>query len=551
MTTIKGKAISGGIAVGKLRYYNHDRREPVQYTVDDPELEVERFYQARVEAIGRIQELYMKALQRAGEQPSLIFQVHQVMLEDMDFEEAIIDIIRNERKNAEYAVYRAAQKMSLMIATLDDPYLQERSTDVIDSAYTLLDALAGRNIREMEGEGPVILAARDLMPSETLHVDQERLLGFITNHGSVNSHSATLARNMGVPAVAQLPEELEQHNGETVILNGITGQVVFCPDPETLAQAVAQQRAYRGQEEDLKSLLGLENITRDGQRIHLCANIGSVGDLSLALCNEAEGIGLFRSEFLFLGKDRPPSEEEQFVTYRAAAERMGGRRVIIRTLDVGGDKRADYFRLPEEENPSMGYRAIRVSLGQPNLFRIQLRAFYRAAVYGNLALMLPLITSVEEIRAVKELIKQVQAELLAERKPFAECVELGIMIETPAAVMISDRLAREVDFFSIGTNDLIQFTLAADRQNPKVENVFRPHHPAVLRMIQIAANAIHKEGKWIAICGEMAADTTLTETFLALGIDELSMSANSILRVRQKVRSLDMSNRDKILECLR
>ncbi|MCI9455701.1 MAG: phosphoenolpyruvate--protein phosphotransferase [Oscillospiraceae bacterium] len=551
MTTIKGKAISGGIAVGKLRYYNHDRREPVQYTVDDPELEVERFYQARVEAIGRIQELYMKALQRAGEQPSLIFQVHQVMLEDMDFEEAIIDIIRNERKNAEYAVYRAAQKMSLMIATLDDPYLQERSTDVIDSAYTLLDALAGRNIREMEGEGPVILAARDLMPSETLHVDQERLLGFITNHGSVNSHSAILARNMGVPAVAQLPEELEQHNGETVILNGITGQVVFCPDPETLAQAVAQQRAYRGQEEDLKSLLGLENITRDGQRIHLCANIGSVGDLSLALCNEAEGIGLFRSEFLFLGKDRPPSEEEQFVTYRAAAERMGGRRVIIRTLDVGGDKRADYFRLPEEENPSMGYRAIRVSLGQPNLFRIQLRAFYRAAVYGNLALMLPLITSVEEIRAVKELIKQVQAELLAERKPFAECVELGIMIETPAAVMISDRLAREVDFFSIGTNDLIQFTLAADRQNPKVENVFRPHHPAVLRMIQIAANAIHKEGKWIAICGEMAADTTLTETFLALGIDELSMSANSILRVRQKVRSLDMSNRDKILECLR
>ena len=551
MTTIKGKAISGGIAVGKLRYYNHDRREPVQYTVDDPELEVERFYQARVEAIGRIQELYMKALQRAGEQPSLIFQVHQVMLEDMDFEEAIIDIIRNERKNAEYAVYRAAQKMSLMIATLDDPYLQERSTDVIDSAYTLLDALAGRNIREMEGEGPVILAARDLMPSETLHVDQERLLGFITNHGSVNSHSAILAWNMGVPAVAQLPEELEQHNGETVILNGITGQVVFCPDPETLAQAVAQQRAYRGQEEDLKSLLGLENITRDGQRIHLCANIGSVGDLSLALCNEAEGIGLFRSEFLFLGKDRPPSEEEQFVTYRAAAERMGGRRVIIRTLDVGGDKRADYFRLPEEENPSMGYRAIRVSLGQPNLFRIQLRAFYRAAVYGNLALMLPLITSVEEIRAVKELIKQVQAELLAERKPFAECVELGIMIETPAAVMISDRLAREVDFFSIGTNDLIQFTLAADRQNPKVENVFRPHHPAVLRMIQIAANAIHKEGKWIAICGEMAADTTLTETFLALGIDELSMSANSILRVRQKVRSLDMSNRDKILECLR
>lgn len=551
MTTIKGKAISGGIAVGKLRYYNHDRREPVQYTVDDPELEVERFYQARVEAIGRIQELYMKALQRAGEQPSLIFQVHQVMLEDMDFEEAIIDIIRNERKNAEYAVYRAAQKMSLMIATLDDPYLQERSTDVIDSAYTLLDALAGRNIREMEGEGPVILAARDLMPSETLHVDQERLLGFITNHGSVNSHSAILARNMGVPAVAQLPEELEQHNGETVILNGITGQVVFCPDPETLAQAVAQQRAYRGQEEDLKSLLGLENITRDGQRIHLCANIGSVGDLSLALCNEAEGIGLFRSEFLFLGKDRPPSEEEQFVTYRAAAERMGGRRVIIRTLDVGGDKRADYFRLPEEENPSMGYRAIRVSLGQPNLFRIQLRAFYRAAVYGNLALMLPLITSVEEIRAVKELIKQVQAELLAERKPFAECVELGIMIETPAAVMISDRLAREVDFFSIGTNDLIQFTLAVDRQNPKVENVFRPHHPAVLRMIQIAANAIHKEGKWIAICGEMAADTTLTETFLALGIDELSMSANSILRVRQKVRSLDMSNRDKILECLR
>ncbi len=551
MTTIKGKAISGGIAVGKLRYYNHDRREPVQYTVDDPELEVERFYQARVEAIGRIQELYMKALQRAGEQPSLIFQVHQVMLEDMDFEEAIIDIIRNERKNAEYAVYRAAQKMSLMIATLDDPYLQERSTDVIDSAYTLLDALAGRNIREMEGEGPVILAARDLMPSETLHVDQERLLGFITNHGSVNSHSAILARNMGVPAVAQLPEELEQHNGETVILNGITGQVVFCPDPETLAQAVAQQRAYRGQEEDLKSLLGLENITRDGQRIHLCANIGSVGDLSLALCNEAEGIGLFRSEFLFLGKDRPPSEEEQFVTYRAAAERMGGRRVIIRTLDVGGDKRADYFRLPEEENPSMGYRAIRVSLGQPNLFRIQLRAFYRAAVYGNLALMLPLITSVEEIRAVKELIKQVQAELLAQRQPFAECVERGIMQETPAAVMISDRLAREVDFFSIGTNDLIQFTLAVDRQNPKVENVFRPHHPAVLRMIQIAANAIHKEGKWIAICGEMAADTTLTETFLALGIDELSMSANSILRVRQKVRSLDMSNRDKILECLR
>ncbi len=547
MTTINGKAVSGGIAIGKLYYYNHKRGEPIQRLISDPEREVKRFYQARTVAISQIQQLYLKALQRVGEQPSLIFQVHQVMLEDMDFEDSIINIIRNEKTNAEYAVYRAAKQMSHMISTIDDPYLQERSADVIDSAYALMDALSGREIEENMEDGPVILAAYELMPSETLRLEQEQLLGFITNQGSINSHSAILARNMGVPAVAQIPEGLEKHNGETIVLNGVTGEVIFSPSAEALLQAKEQQREYRKEQELLKTQLGLENVTKDGQKIKLFANINSTGDISTALHNEAEGIGLFRSEFLFFGKDRPPSEEEQFIAYRAMAERMEGKRVIVRTLDIGADKQADYFNLPKEENPALGYRAIRMCLDRPDLFQTQLRAFYRASAYGNLSLMIPLVISVEEIRAVKRLAEQIKAELKEEHKPFAEHVDFGVMIETPAAVMISDWLAKEVDFFCIGTNDLTQFTLAADRQNPKLESVYNSHHPAVLRMIRMTADAIHKEGKWIGICGELAADTSLTETFLAFGIDELSMSPSAILEVRKKVRSLDMSNCGKIL----
>ena len=548
MTTINGKAVSEGIAIGKLYYYNHKRTKPVQYSVSDPEGEVERFYLARAAAIKQIQQLYLKSLQRVGEQPSLIFQVHQVMLEDMDFEDSIINIIRNEKQNAEYAVYQAAKKMSHMISTIDDPYLQERSADVIDSADALMDALSGRPTEECEEEGPVILAAYELMPSETLRLEQEQLLGFVTNVGSVNSHSAILARNMGVPAVAQIPEELEKHNGETVILNGATGEIIFSPNEEALIQARRQQKAYATQKELLKTQLGLKNITKDGHEIKLSANINAVGDIPVALHNEAEGIGLFRSEFLYLGKERPPSEEEQFIAYRTMAERMNRRRVIIRTLDIGSDKQADYFDFPKEDNPAMGYRAIRMCLSSPDLFKTQLRAFFRASAYGNLSLLIPLVISVEEIRAVKRFIEQIKTELHEEMKPFAEHVDFGIMIETPAAVMLSDRLAREVDFFSIGTNDLTQFTLAADRQNAKLETVYNPHHPAVLRMIKIAADAIHKEGKWVGICGELAADTSLTETFLALGIDELSMSPSAVLEVRKKVRSLDMRNQQKILE---
>ena len=496
---------------------------------------MERFYQARETAKQQLQELYQKALREVGELNAAIFEVHQMMLDDLDYEESIVNMIKSQEVNAEYAVANTGDNFSKMFASMDDEYMQARSADVKDISNRVIGILQGKTLGGISGSEPVILLAEDLAPSETVQLDKSKVLSFVTRHGSTNSHTAILARTMNIPALIGIdyPEDVD---GKTAIVDGNKGLLIIDPTVSILEAYKEQKEKEEEQKRLLLELKGKEDITLDGKKINLYANIGSVSDVASVLTNDAQGIGLFRSEFLYLEASDYPTEEEQFRAYRQVAETMAGKKVIIRTLDIGGDKQVEYFDLDKEENPAMGYRAIRICLDRKEIFRTQLRALYRASYYGNIAIMFPMIISLDEVLEIKKMVAQVKAELDQEAVLYKE-VELGIMIETPAAVMISDELAKEVDFFSVGTNDLTQYTLAIDRQNEKLDAIYNPHHKAILRMLQMIVDNGHKEGCWVGICGELGADLSLTETFLKMGFDELSVSPSMILRVRDKIRN--------------
>ena len=540
MITIQGKSVFGGVSIGKLMFYKRNEKVIKREHISDADAEWKRFEAAKGQAVDQLKELYEKALEDVGEANAMIFEIHQMMLEDLDYLESIENIIRSQEVNAEYAVATTADNFAQMFASMDDAYMQGRAADVKDVSERVLDILCGVSAGVKEMTEPCIIAADDLAPSETVQLDKSKVLGFATMYGSANSHTAILARTMNIPAVIGLGETLSsQYDGKMAVIDGFTGILYVDPDEETLARMQEKRAKDLEQKELLNQLKGKENVTRSGQKINVYANIGNVSDLGAVLKNDAGGIGLFRSEFLYLENSTFPTEEQQFAVYKQVAESMAGKKVIIRTLDIGADKQVDYFNLDKEENPALGYRAIRICLTRPEIFKTQLRALYRAAVYGNLSIMFPMIISVSEVKKIKEIIAQVQAELKAEGIPYKEDVELGVMIETPAAVMISRELAKEVDFFSIGTNDLTQYTLAIDRQNQKLDTFYDPHHPAVLAMIKMAADNAHAEGKWIGICGELGADLELTEEFLKMGLDELSVSPALVLPLRKRIRECE------------
>ena len=540
MITIQGKSVFGGVSIGKLMFYKRNEKVIKRDHISDADAEWKRFEAAKGQAVDQLKELYEKALEDVGEANAMIFEIHQMMLEDLDYLESIENIIRSQEVNAEYAVATTADNFAQMFASMDDAYMQGRAADVKDVSERVLDILCGVSAGVKEMTEPCIIAADDLAPSETVQLDKSKVLGFATMYGSANSHTAILARTMNIPAVIGLGETLSsQYDGKMAVIDGFTGILYVDPDEETLARMQEKRAKDLEQKELLNQLKGKENVTRSGQKINVYANIGNVSDLGAVLKNDAGGIGLFRSEFLYLENSTFPTEEQQFAVYKQVAESMAGKKVIIRTLDIGADKQVDYFNLDKEENPALGYRAIRICLTRPEIFKTQLRALYRAAVYGNLSIMFPMIISVSEVKKIKEIIAQVQAELKAEGIPYKEDVELGVMIETPAAVMISRELAKEVDFFSVGTNDLTQYTLAIDRQNQKLDTFYDPHHPAVLAMIKMAADNAHAEGKWIGICGELGADLELTEEFLKMGLDELSVSPALVLPLRKRIRECE------------
>ena len=540
MITIQGKSVFGGVSIGKLMFYKRNEKVIKREHISDADAEWKRFEAAKGQAVDQLKELYEKALEDVGEANAMIFEIHQMMLEDLDYLESIENIIRSQEVNAEYAVATTADNFAQMFASMDDAYMQGRAADVKDVSERVLDILCGVSAGVKEMTEPCIIAADDLAPSETVQLDKSKVLGFATMYGSANSHTAILARTMNIPAVIGLGETLSsQYDGKMAVIDGFTGILYVDPDEETLARMQEKRAKDLEQKELLNQLKGKENVTRSGQKINVYANIGNVSDLGAVLKNDAGGIGLFRSEFLYLENSTFPTEEQQFAVYKQVAESMAGKKVIIRTLDIGADKQVDYFNLDKEENPALGYRAIRICLTRPEIFKTQLRALYRAAVYGNLSIMFPMIISVSEVKKIKEIIAQVQAELKAEGIPYKEDVELGVMIETPAAVMISRELAKEVDFFSVGTKDLTQYTLAIDRQNQKLDTFYDPHHPAVLAMIKMAADNAHAEGKWIGICGELGADLELTEEFLKMGLDELSVSPALVLPLRKRIRECE------------
>ena len=540
MITIQGKSVFGGVSIGKLMFYKRNEKVIKREHISDADAEWKRFEAAKGQAVDQLKELYEKALEDVGEANAMIFEIHQMMLEDLDYLESIENIIRSQEVNAEYAVATTADNFAQMFASMDDAYMQGRAADVKDVSERVLDILCGVSAGVKEMTEPCIIAADDLAPSETVQLDKSKVLGFATMYGSANSHTAILARTMNIPAVIGLGETLSsQYDGKMAVIDGFTGILYVDPDEETLARMQEKRAKDLEQKELLNQLKGKENVTRSGQKINVYANIGNFSDLGAVLKNDAGGIGLFRSEFLYLENSTFPTEEQQFAVYKQVAESMAGKKVIIRTLDIGADKQVDYFNLDKEENPALGYRAIRICLTRPEIFKTQLRALYRAAVYGNLSIMFPMIISVSEVKKIKEIIAQVQAELKAEGIPYKEDVELGVMIETPAAVMISRELAKEVDFFSVGTNDLTQYTLAIDRQNQKLDTFYDPHHPAVLAMIKMAADNAHAEGKWIGICGELGADLELTEEFLKMGLDELSVSPALVLPLRKRIRECE------------
>ena len=540
MITIQGKSVFGGVSIGKLMFYKRNEKVIKREHISDADAEWKRFEAAKGQAVDQLKELYEKALEDVGEANAMIFEIHQMMLEDLDYLESIENIIRSQEVNAEYAVATTADNFAQMFASMDDAYMQGRAADVKDVSERVLDILCGVSAGVKEMTEPCIIAADDLAPSETVQLDKSKVLGFATMYGSANSHTAILARTMNIPAVIGLGETLSsQYDGKMAVIDGFTGILYVDPDEETLARMQEKRAKDLEQKELLNQLKGKENVTRSGQKINVYANIGNVSDLGAVLKNDAGGIGLFRSEFLYLENSTFPTEEQQFAVYKQVAESMAGKKVIIRTLDIGADKQVDYFNLDKEENPALGYRAIRICLTRPEIFKTQLRALYRAAVYGNLSIMFPMIISVSEVKKIKEIIAQVQAELKAEGIPYKEDVELGVMIETPAAVMISRELAKEVDFFSVGTNDLTQYTLAIDRQNQKLDTFYDPHHPAVLAMIKMAADNAHAEGKWIGICGELGADLELTEEFLKMGLDDLSVAPALVLPLRKRIRECE------------
>ena len=540
MITLEGKSVFGGVAIGKIQFYKRNEITIKRTRVEDGEAEVERFRNAKAKTLELLKGLYEKALEDVGEANAMIFEAHQLMLEDPDYVESIENIIRTQDVNAEYAIGATADNFAAIFEAMDDAYMQGRAADVRDVSERLLQALSSQNETVMVMDEPVIIAADDLVPSETVQLDKEKVLSFVTMYGSANSHTAILARTMNIPAVIGLGEALkEEYDGKVAIVDGVDGKVYIDPDEETMASMQKKQKKDQEQKELLNQLKGKENVTKSGQKVNVYANIGNLADVGAVLKNDAGGIGLFRSEFLYLESDTYPTEEQQFAVYKKVAETMAGKKVIIRTLDIGADKQVDYFKLDKEDNPALGYRAIRICLTRPEIFKTQLRALYRASAYGQISIMFPMIISVAEVKKIKEIVEEVKAELRTEGAAFREDVELGIMIETPAAVMVSRELAKEVDFFSVGTNDLTQYTLAIDRQNQKLEDFYDSHHPAVLAMIRMAAESAHAEGKWIGICGELGADVTLTETFLKMGIDELSVAPGMVLKVRQKIREAE------------
>lgn len=541
MQVFKGKTVFGGIAIGRIGVHSKGEQQVKRVKIDDVEAELSRYQMAKQTAGEQLAALYEKALKEVGEANAAIFEIHQMMLEDLDYNESVENIIRLQQVNAEYAVASTGDNFAQMFAAMEDDYMRARAADVKDISERLLSVLGGQNQGLIQGDEPVILVADDLAPSETVQLDKDMVLSFVTVHGSTNSHTAILARTMGIPALIGTAVPLDESvDGKIGIVDGRDGTFYVDPDAETLMAMQKVKEAEQEKKELLQTLKGKENITLDGKKIMLYANIGNSKDLAAVLQNDAGGIGLFRSEFIYLERDTFPTEEEQFQIYKTVAETMAGKPVIIRTLDIGADKKCDYFEMEQEENPAMGCRAIRICLTRPEIFKTQLRALFRASAYGNIAIMYPMIISLEEVRRIKAIVEEVKSELITQGVSFGEPKQ-GIMIETPAAVMMSDVLAREVDFFSIGTNDLTQYTLAIDRQNPKLDGFYDPHHPAVLRMIaQVAENA-HKAGIWAGICGELGADTTLTKEFLKMGIDELSMSPGSILPVRKIILETDIS----------
>lgn len=545
MKVFKGKSVFGGIAIGKIQVYGKGEKQVKRTKVEDAEAEILRYRQATQEAMNQLKALYEKALQEVGEANAAIFEIHQMMLEDGDYQESIENIIHTQAVNAEYAVAQTGDNFAQMFASMEDDYMRGRAADVKDISERLLSILQGEEEEKMSVKEPVIIVADDLAPSETVQLDKDMVLSFVTVHGSLNSHTAILARTIGIPALVGTELSLDETiDGKMGIVDGTDGTFYVEPDEETLDRLQKARREELLKKELLQTLKGKENITLDGQNILLYANIGSMKDLAAVLQNDAGGIGLFRSEFIYLESEDFPTEEEQFRIYRTVAETMGKKRVVIRTLDIGADKQCDYFKMEKEENPAMGCRAIRICLTRPEIFKTQLRALFRASVFGKIAIMYPMITSVWEVRRIKELVGEVKEELKSQGIAYGE-PEQGIMIETPAAAIISDQLAREVDFFSIGTNDLTQYLLAVDRQNTALDEFCDPHHPSILRMIELVVENAHKAGIWAGICGELGADPELTRDFLAMGVDELSVSPGRILPIRKIVLETDVSEYKK------
>ncbi|MCU6754635.1 phosphoenolpyruvate--protein phosphotransferase [Bovifimicola ammoniilytica] len=536
MEKFTGKSIFNGIAIGKILFYSKDGVQIFRHKVEDTDAEIARYNKAKEKAIEELNAIYEKAVKEVGEMNAAVFEVHAMMLEDDDYNDSVKNIITSQGVNAEYAVATTSDNFSKMFAEMDDEYFQARAIDIKDISERVLNILAGRSSENILGDEPVIVVANDLAPSETVQMDKEKLLAFVTEGGSSNSHTAILARTMNIPALIGIKIDREW-NGKMAVVDGYNGELILEPDEATIKVMKERQEKIAKDREMLQSLKGKEDVTLDGKHIKLYANIGSVADVANVLKNDANGIGLFRSEFLYLENDTFPTENEQFQAYKAVAENMAGKKVVIRTLDIGADKQVDYFGLDKEDNPAMGYRAIRICLKQQDIFKTQLRALLRASAYGNISIMFPMIISVNEVRQIKAIVAEVKEELISQGITVGD-VELGIMIETPAAVMISDLLAKEVDFFSIGTNDLTQYTLAIDRQNSKLDDIYDSHHEAILRMIRMVVENGHKNNCWVGICGELGADTTLTEEFIKMGIDELSVSPTFVLPIRKIIREI-------------